>query len=277
MSTEIVSIGETGIQLKTLQEAREFAKEIVESGFAPKGLEKPASVLIAMQMGMELGLKPMAALQNIGVINGRPGIYGDAALALVRGSGLLEGYEEDFVGEEGKDTRGVRITVKRRGQKAASNEFTVADAKRAGLWGKAGPWTQYPKRMLMFRARGFLLRDQFGDILKGFRTVEELRDYAEDERVNNAKPADVVLPDEPEIPSIKTKAKASKPDTEHDDTLTNVERLLKLLKAQGVKYDDAATFAASTGMELDSEKDAGTILASWETFVEGVKLGPVNE
>jgi hypothetical protein len=52
----------------------------------------------------------------------------------------------------------------------------MGDAKAAKLWGKAGPWTDYPKRMMKFRARGFLLRDQFGDILKGLRTAEEARD-----------------------------------------------------------------------------------------------------
>jgi hypothetical protein len=30
--------------------------------------------------------------------------------------------------------------------------------------------------MLKFRARGFLLRDVFGDVLKGLRTMEEVRD-----------------------------------------------------------------------------------------------------
>jgi hypothetical protein len=56
-------------------------------------------------------------------------------------------------------------------------KFTVADAKKAGLWGKTGPWTQYPKRMLQMRARGFALRDAFPDVLKGLVTAEEAQDY----------------------------------------------------------------------------------------------------
>jgi len=59
---------------------------------------------------------------------------------------------------------------------------SVGDAKLASLWGKQGPWSQYPKRMLKFRARGFWLRDNFGDILKGMRTVEELRDVPPEPR-----------------------------------------------------------------------------------------------
>jgi hypothetical protein len=59
--------------------------------------------------------------------------------------------------------------------------FSVADAKRAGLWGKSGPWTQYPKRMLQLRARGFALRDAFPDVLKGLVTAEEAQDYPANE------------------------------------------------------------------------------------------------
>ncbi len=165
-----------GVKLTSFEDAYRFSKCVVESGWAPKGMDKPESVLIALQHGAELGLPPMAALQNIAVINGRPGIYGDAALALVRASGLCESHKEEMIGTEGKDDWGCRVTTKRKDGDVAVDTFTVADAKRAGLWGKTGPWTQYPKRMLRFRARGFSLRDNFGDVLKGLRTVEELQD-----------------------------------------------------------------------------------------------------
>jgi len=68
--------------------------------------------------------------------------------------------------------------AKRKGYPTATVvQFSVADAKRAGLWGKAGPWTQYPRRMLQLRARGFALRDGFPDVLKGLVTAEEAQDY----------------------------------------------------------------------------------------------------
>ena len=171
-----ISFGASGVQLTSLDDASRFAKAIVSSGFAPRGMEKPESVLVALQWGAELGLTPMAALSNIAVVNGRPSLFGDAALALVRSSGQLESYSEEEVGERGKDSFGYKITAKRRGFDPQSETFTVADAKTAKLWGKTGPWTDYPARMLKFRARGFLLRDVFGDVLKGLRTMEEVRD-----------------------------------------------------------------------------------------------------
>ena len=171
-----INFGEQGVQLASLEDAFRFANAVAASGFAPRGMEKPEAILVAIQLGAELGLTPMSALQNIAVINGRPAIYGDAALALVRSSGLLEVFREEEVGEAGKDTLGIKVTAKRKGFDEATETFTVADAKLSKLWGKAGPWSDYPKRMLKFRARGFLLRDQFGDILKGLRTAEEARD-----------------------------------------------------------------------------------------------------
>jgi len=173
-----MAMGKTGVQLQSLEEAFRFAKAVATSGFAPKGMEKPESILIAIQLGMELGLTPMAALQNIGVINGRPGIYGDAALALVRASGLCQSYVQKTEGTGDKLT--VIVTSKRVDSEPLESRFSVADAKLAGLWGKSGPWSQYPERMLLFRARGFNLRDNFGDVLKGLKTTEELGHIAAD-------------------------------------------------------------------------------------------------
>ena len=162
----------------TLGEAMEIGKLIASSDFAPKDYKgKPGNVVIAMQMGADIGLKPMQALQNIAVINGRPSIYGDAALALVYGADLVEDFSESYEGEEGKDSFAAVCVLKRKNVPTPIRRtFSVADAKAAGLWGKAGPWTNYWKRMLMWRARGFTLRDGAPDVLLGLILVEEAMD-----------------------------------------------------------------------------------------------------
>lgn len=166
-------------------EAKEIANMIAMSDFAPKDYKgKSGNVIIAIQMGADLGLKPMQALQNIAVINGRPSIYGDAALALVLGANILEDFQEFYEGEEGSDKFTAVCIAKRKGMATAVRRtFSVADAKAAGLWMKKGhnggdtPWVTYPKRMLLFRARGFTLRDVASDVLMGLILVEEAQDY----------------------------------------------------------------------------------------------------
>lgn len=156
----------------TLAEAMDLAKLVAFSGMVPKQFEeRPGAVLVAMQMGAELGLSPMASLQNIAVVNGRPTVWGDACLAIVTS------HPEclDVVETEGDGF--AKCTVRRRGRAPVERVFSVEDAKRAGLWGKQGPWTQYPKRMMQMRARGFALRDAFPDALRGIVSTEEARDY----------------------------------------------------------------------------------------------------
>jgi hypothetical protein len=177
MSTEISTQRASGLALQTFDDAWRFWQMVAKTDFAPKDFKnKPESCMLAGQHGAELGLGPMQSLQCIAVINGRPTIWGDAALALVQSSSVCE-FVSEAVDGDGEQMVATCI-AKRRGYPAPSAiKFSVADAKRAGLWGKSGPWTQYPKRMLQLRARGFALRDAFPDVLKGLVTAEEAQDY----------------------------------------------------------------------------------------------------
>ena len=166
-----------GLALTTMADAMKFGEMIANSDFAPKDFRgKPASCVLAIQAGAEIGLSPMQAMQSIAVVNGRPSIFGDAALAVAKASPVCEYVTETIEGEG--EQMVATCTAKRRGYPAATvSRFTVADAKKASLWGKSGPWSQYPKRMLQMRARGFALRDAFPDVLRGLVTAEEAQDY----------------------------------------------------------------------------------------------------
>ena len=158
----------------SLAEAMEFAGMMSKASIVPKDYQNnPGNILVAIQWGMEIGLQPLQSMQSIAVINGRPSIWGDAMLALVRSSGLLEAINEDVT-----DSKAV-CTIKRRGEQEVVREFSMQDAKQAGLTGKQGPWAQYPKRMLQMRARAFALRDVFPDVLRGVHVAEEAQDMSE--------------------------------------------------------------------------------------------------
>jgi len=161
----------------TLDEYWRFANAVVRSGMAPKGMQQPDSVLVAIQMGAEVGLTPMAALQNIAVINGRPSVWGDAMLAICRSSGVFDeaAFEETIEERDGKIIASCTVRRLPNG-KPVTRTFSMDDAKQAGLAGKPGPWQQYPKRMLQMRARSWALRDTFPDILRGLNCAEEIID-----------------------------------------------------------------------------------------------------
>jgi hypothetical protein len=188
-----------GLALASFDDAFRFATMVAKSEFAPKDFRgKPESCLLAIQHGSEIGLSPMQSLQNIACINGRPAIWGDAALALCLASPVCDGIHETIEGE-GDNMTAVCQTSRKGKDANVVGRFSVADAKRAGLWGKSGPWTQYPKRMLQLRARGFALRDAFPDVLRGLVTAEEAQDYP-------TQPEPVVV--RPKFPETVVKLKA---------------------------------------------------------------------
>lgn len=156
---------------QTFEQALTFSKYLADSDLVPKDFKgKPANCLIAMQWGMELGLKALQAIQNLAIINGRPSLWGDAVIAIVRGSPLCEYVNESDDGET------ATCRVKRKGEPEQVRTFSMADARAAGLAGKQGPWTSYPRRMRQMRARAFALRDVFPDVLRGMPIAEELMD-----------------------------------------------------------------------------------------------------
>lgn len=156
---------------RNLEEAMDYAKLIADSDLVPKDYKnKPGNVMVAIQMGAEVGLKPMQALQNIAVISGKPCVYGDAMLAIVKA-------HREFIDIDEKIENGTAYcTILRKNQTPQTRSFSIEDAKKAGLFGKPGPWTQYANRMLQMRARGFALRDVFPDALKGIALAEEIID-----------------------------------------------------------------------------------------------------
>lgn len=195
--TTLAPAQSTGFDLspRNFEQALTFSDYLADSDMVPKDFKgKPGNCLIAMQWGAELGLKPLQALQNLAIINGRPSLWGDAVIALVRSSPLCEWVIES------DDGNAATCRVKRRGEPEQSRTFSVEDAQAAGLKGKAGPWTQYPKRMRQMRARAFALRDVFPDVLRGLPVAEEIMDTPTERYmgpVEEVKPATQARPELP--------------------------------------------------------------------------------
>jgi hypothetical protein len=161
-----------GIVPSTFEDCFRMAKLFSSTKMVPEAFQdKPEACCVAIMQGLELGLSPLAALQSIAVINGRPSIWGDGALAVVRASGLVESFSETDDGET------ATCSIKRKDEaEPIVRKFSMKDAEKAGLAKKTGPWTQYPQRMRQMRARSWALRDGFADVLRGLHIAEEASD-----------------------------------------------------------------------------------------------------
>ena len=205
---------------KTLEEALKFCDFLATSTVIPKDfVGKPANIFVAVQWGMEIGLAPLQAMQNIAVINGRPSLWGDAMLALVMASPVF-GSIDEFIEGEGEAVRAV-CRVSRKNGKIHEQIFSAADAKKAGLLGKDGPWRNYPNRMMQMRARSWALRDTFPDVLKGMPCAEEVSDYEilpEDTRRTTSG-------GKPEVQAPKATQQASQAQQETGKTIDPAEKV----------------------------------------------------
>lgn len=176
MSNEIVTQrAQFTLAPQNLTEAMEFAKMMADSDLVPKAFKgKPGDVLIAVQMGGEVGLQPMASIQNIAVINGKPGIYGDAGKAILLANGcIIEENDIEIIKKSGR----AKCKITRPGRPPVERTYSIENAKTAGLWNKEGPWRTNPERQMAWRAFWFAARDAAADLLKGLGGAEELADY----------------------------------------------------------------------------------------------------
>lgn len=179
---------------RNVDELARMASMIFHGGAVPNSYEGKspdetrAKLMIGIAKGAEVGLGPLTALQWIAVINNRPTIWGDGAVALVHASGHLEKMEVVEIGAQPgdadelnlwPDSFGIEARLYRKGHgEPYVGRFTVADAKRAHLWMNARkqPWMLYPRRMLRWRAMGFAIREGFADCLAGMMIREEVED-----------------------------------------------------------------------------------------------------
>jgi hypothetical protein len=191
---------------RSVPEVLQLAELIVKAGLCPDSYDKNGApdvqkIVIGIMKGAEVGLPPITALSTIAIIRKRPCIWGDGAIALVQRTGLVAkveqtweggaettngptataGGEQDHTptGKDFPDTMTAVYRIWRVGQELPyEGRFSVKDAKRSHLWGntKKVPWIEYPKRMLIARARAFALREGFADALSGLSIREEVED-----------------------------------------------------------------------------------------------------
>ena len=75
----------------SFSELVQFAQMAAKSQLVPKEYRnQPEDIMLAVQLGSEVGLRPMQALQNIAVINGRPAVWGDALPGLCKASPVYD-------------------------------------------------------------------------------------------------------------------------------------------------------------------------------------------
>jgi hypothetical protein len=256
----------------TIDQTFRLAELIHQSGLAPYQLKNAAAVTVVFLKGLEIGLPPMAALECIGVINGKACLHSDGIPSLLwsRGFKINEWYES----EETLDTCVAHCKITRPDGGVYVFKYSAQDAKDNRLWdtrekiqkkGKDGstytgdndsPWFRYKKRMLRMRCRGWLARDCAADVLKGIPIFEEEADIQlgrdEYREVKSTSHVAADLPDIPDPPAVVvlSDAEAAKRLAPEEPLANPAAFKARLKDALALATDDASV------MEIwDSDRD----------------------
>ncbi len=265
------------VQISTIEGAYRYADLVHKSRLAPACFETVEQILVAMQMGAELGLTPLASLSTIQVIKGKPSLGGKDMPSFVINSGQLEKFDESYEGS-GDDMKAVCV-IKRKGLDSVCRvTFSVGDAKRAGLWGTQ-TWAKYPKDMLKYKARARAFPTLFGDVLRGMPIAEDIQEVAavaekpkkkrRDPLLKNAE-ATVVEP-EPETTTGAAKHAHETEDAPTDPVISSPSGSDGPAEVAEVTPPDTASEADAASADLlDDIPDNADLIAAVEAELEGI-------
>ncbi len=127
----------------------------------------PEKVLLLAETGDMLGLHPIAALQSIHIIEGKPTLSANIMSALVRDRGHKLRVTTKGSWAEGTFVATAVIIRKDDPDFEFSVEWSKERAQRAGLLSKKGAWQSYPEAMCKARAISEVIREGAADALMG--------------------------------------------------------------------------------------------------------------
>lgn len=179
-------------ELVVNESPREVARYFQESGLFPD-LRSEAQAFVKIVAGREMGLGPLAAVSGLNVIKGRVTFSANLLASMVKRHPSYDYRVEQHTGDA------CRIAFYQSGEPIGVSEFTVADARRAGLGGPN--WQKYPKAMLFARALTQGVRWYCPDVTSGTAAYvpEELSDATGGAEISDGKVPDFEMPSDPVV------------------------------------------------------------------------------
>jgi hypothetical protein len=240
------------IEPRDMKELQALAKDAAESRFY--GAASQQQALMLLMAGRDLGLSYAQSLRAFHVIEGRLALSADAMVAVCLGRRDICNFFRVLESSSESCT----VETQREGDPPRRYTFTMADAERAELVkltgnGKKSNWHKYPGRMLLARAKSFLAREVYPDILLGMVTDEEAKEIATNDqhiapvvrqvpaaRPSPAHDADGVLTEDPRVVTM----------------LARIDRAATLRDTQAIGAEVKATKGEYTADQLETMRQA---------------------
>lgn len=182
----------------TFKLAYQMAQGLAQSTLVPQTFQNnPANCLIALEQSNRLGISPMAVMQNLYIVQGKPSFSSSFVIGLINASGKYD-MELQF-DEEEKDGKPYACTcwTTLDGRKVNGIKITMDMADKEGWSKKNGSkWVTMPQVMLRYRAASFFARMNCPELSIGLYTKEELDDFSADKKKSKASLNEILSEDE---------------------------------------------------------------------------------
>jgi hypothetical protein len=173
---------------QSVQDITAMAQAITKSGLF--GIKQPDQAVALMLVAQSEGRHPASVASEFDIIQGRPALKSQAALARFQAAGgKIQWIDRTDTKASAKFSHpsGGELSV----------EWTIAQASAAGLTGKQ-TWKQYPRQLLSARVVAEGVRAVFPACLNGVYLAEEVQDFD-----TKPRPSKEVIEIIQEAPSVK--------------------------------------------------------------------------
>ena len=179
-------VAQTGVAVSGFASAGGFdliqrqAKVLAASDLVPKEFKgNIANCIIGLEIANRIGASPLAVLQNLYIVHGKPGWSSQFIIAAINSTGKFSPLRFDLAGEGDKRTCIAWATDLATGDRLESPQVSMKMAKDEQWIDKAGSkWKTMPELMLRYRSATFFGRLYAPEILMGMQTTDEAEDIA---------------------------------------------------------------------------------------------------
>lgn len=166
--------------LSNFENSQRMAIALAKSTIVPshfRGEENLGNVLIALEMSQRIGASPMAVMQNLYILNGRPSWSSSFIIAVINQCGRFEPLRFNMQGDNIESRTCVAWSKDKDGNILESPKVSISMAKKEGWFQKKGSkWQTMPDLMLRYRAAAFFGRLFAPDLLMGMHSEHEQND-----------------------------------------------------------------------------------------------------
>lgn len=182
----------------SFESAQRMALALVSSNIVPeqyRGKDNIGNAIVALEMAQRIGASPLAVMQNLNIIHGRPSWSSTFIIAALNSCGRFAPIRFEVTGE-GDDRSCIAWTTDKTGERLEGPPASIAMAKAEGWFAKNGSkWKTMPELMLRYRAAAFFGRLYAPDVLNGMHATEEVEDIGSGPRNVTARTESPILDD----------------------------------------------------------------------------------